>query len=918
MSKSKSPRPYDFGRVFFPDKDLQNPNKQNSVPTRILFQPLGNHVSNVRYLVNKWNLNDFPGKTLQEHEESRKRVSESARLHDIAKPQKFSIKVETTPKKDPKGKFKEYIYSFSGHRFLASSPSLWVQNLAIGHHDFSVGDICRDTYKLKNLKYDSQSTDVNAETYAEILEKDPLAYARELYILEMCDQIEAELACLVIGDKKQAEARTFMDYTVKVIQDEQNPFIYEIDPWPFRDNLDSIELSFAYWTMQISEQDQAEIEKYVNDNQCPVLENKLRTWVKDWWKSQQANLKVEILKATIKPLLKPNSRTIDFSSLYQTLPKVGFSPNPMQANVGKIITENANLAILLKAPTGSGKTEAVLFPALANGYRLFLPLPARSLIEDQKERIGKYLEEFSKKQPDREFSLVVDTGAQMSRLVYKNGEEISNIRRHLYKGDVILTTLDKFLYRYFAFGDKQKSFTFPLRIHREKTIICIDEAHSYDEISFTNFQSLVQSLYEAGRSLVLMTATMPQEHVERFDYLDVIDYIDDSNNAEALRQFQQKSLKQLYPDQRGFEWFSNIERHQDNPESFQDEFFKIVLKEWQAKANRRIIAVVETVTDAVAIYQKLKDQLGSNTDTQGQFLFLYHGRIANQLRPELYKKLKKRDEENQPYILITTSAIEVGCDLNSEVLISQIFPPENLIQRAGRCNRKGNISDAKVCLVGNSIPEFANTLDESGWKTYQKTLRSLQHFDTKAISGCISRSKHVDDYRIVELFSMLYEYVYGADLTCQPAHEKGLVITRSWTPSATLVYDDGTQNIHQVTVPIDRLIKKEGNQYANIYVCENYYDQEETRRKTRPLSWGSAYQKDIVIKIGSPCDGAFMYEEGKDYEYDPELGFVDLPGVFIRLKATGFEEKLLCQHEKNDRKKSAIITYAKKLDTKTY
>ena len=160
--------------------------------------------------------------------------------------------------------------------------------------------------------------------------------------------------------------------------------------------------------------------------------------------------------------------------------------------------------------------------------------------------------EFSKLQPGREVSLVVDTGSKMHRWVYRDGQEIKiriNSRRHLYKGDVILTTIDKFLYRYFAFGDKQKSFIIPLRIHREKTLICFDEAHSYDEISFTNFQSLVQSLYEAGRSLVLMTATMPPEYQKRFDYLELIDYIDDLNCVKELHQFQQHTLNQPHLNQ---------------------------------------------------------------------------------------------------------------------------------------------------------------------------------------------------------------------------------------------------------------------------------------------------------------------------------------------------------------------------------
>ena len=896
MSKPERQHPYNFGRVFFPEND-------KPIPNRVYFQPLGNHVGNVVRLVRAWNLDDFPGTTPLERQASFQRVLKAAEIHDMGKPQKFNIEVKTTPK----GKFKEYIYSFRGHRFLATSSDAWAESLAKGHHDFSVGDISRDAYALKK---ESQ--------YADILAKDPLAYARELYILEMCDQIEAELACRVIGDDDQAESRAFMDYTTaKSALDSQG---YLIDPWPFKDN--TISLSFVYWSMELTQDDKVSLQNCLDTEQHHKLGTQLDQIAKNWWQSQQGKPeKAEPKSVILQPYQSVNDlKTLDCQSLYKALGGEQFVPNPMQVEMFEAIANNDHPAMLLKGPTSSGKTESVLFPALAQGYRLFLPLPARSLLEDQKERIEKYLKQFSKIHSGREVSLVVDTGPQMRRWVYRDGEEVElgiNPRRHLYKGDVILTTIDKFLYRYFAFGDKQKSFIFPLRIHREKTLICFDEAHSYDEISFTNFQSLVQSLYEAGRSLVLMTATMPPEHIERFDYLEPLDYIDDADRAEKLYHFQHKILKQKYPNQKGFEWSSELERDSEAPESFQNEFAQIILKEWQAKTNRRIIAVVETVKDAAAIYQQLKHQLGVNTDTQERFWFLYHGRIADQLRPKLYKQLQQRDAACQPYILVTTSAIEVGCDLNCDVLISQVCPPENLIQRAGRCNRRGNVPDAKVVLVGGRIPD-ANTLDEAGWQNYQETLRSLEQFDTQAISRCITRAQQIDDYRVVELFSMLHDYVYGADLTCQPAHEKGLVITRSWTPSATLVYDDGSseelKDMPQATVPVDRLLKRESNQYANTHVYEHYYNQETTRWSLRALGWGSAYLKDIIIKIAPNNSGAEMPDANEEYKYEPELGFVDIPGVFIRLRTTGFEEKLLCQH---DKQKSSIITYTKALDRET-
>lgn len=906
MSKPKRQRSFDFGRVFFPDKT-------NPIPDVVYFQPLGNHVGNVRKLVKAWKLEDFPGITETEREESKTRVDEAARIHDIGKPPKFKLEVKTTKE----GKFKEYIYSFKGHRFLANSPDIWAKYLAIGHHDFSVHDISRDAYKLKK----------ESQKYEDILTKEPLTYAHELYILEMCDQIEAELACRVIGNDEQAESRAFMDYTTT----ESDNSTYLIDPYPFKNN--SIPLSFAYWLMELTQEDKNTLQKLLD--QPHKLEKSINDIVKNWWKFHQEKAEKEQPKLVFikSHSLGDISKDWNCETAYKALSKGKYIPNPMQKDVWDAIA-NPNPAFLLKAPTGSGKMEAVVFPCLAKGYRLILPLPARSLIEDQKERIEEYIKTFSAlpENQNREFSLVVDTGSQMERLIYQNGDRVDrkiNSRRHLYKGDVILTTLDKFLYRYFSFGDKQKSFVFPLRIHRdqthsEKTLICFDEAHSYDDISFTNFHSLVQSLYEAGRSLILMTATMPEENIQRFEYLDIIDYIKNSENANTLREFQQQSY-----ETKAFEWLNEVQRDSNNPQSFQTTISQLVLKEWKSKPNRRIIAVVETVKDAVAIYQKVKDDLGCN-NTSAQFLFLYHGRISDIpkdsefSRSNRYKNLKSRDENNQPYILITTHAIEVGCDLNSEVLISEICPPENLIQRAGRCNRRGNIPDAKVILVGNKIQDFVNTLDESGWETYQETLQQLTDFNTTKISECIWQSPHVDDYRVVELFSMLHDYVYSADLTCQPAHEKGLVVTRSWTPSATLVYDDGThgdkiENMPQVTVPIDSLtIKKDqSNQYANTHVYERYYDQENTVWELRDLRWGFAYLKEIVIKINQSNHGAFIPDGNPEYPYNSELGFVELPGVFIKLRTNGFDEKLLYQYGSTAQKKSVIITYTKALEETT-
>jgi CRISPR-associated endonuclease/helicase Cas3 len=94
---------------------------------------------------------------------------------------------------------------------------------------------------------------------------------------------------------------------------------------------------------------------------------------------------------------------------------------------------------------------------------LIMVYPTRSLVDDQIGRFQRMLASRSKYADGRTFTLVVDTGAQSRRYTWRDGEGIDvpgNPRRHLYQGDVIITTLDKFLYRFFGFGEPGKSYTF--------------------------------------------------------------------------------------------------------------------------------------------------------------------------------------------------------------------------------------------------------------------------------------------------------------------------------------------------------------------------------------------------------------------------------------------------------------------------
>ncbi len=560
---------------------------------------------------------------------------------------------------------------------------------------------------------------------------------------------------------------------------------------------------------------------------------------------------------------------------------VGFDPNPMQREVwSHIYGDEWGVGLLLKAPTGSGKTEAVSVPALAEGERrLIMVYPTRSLVDDQIKRFGEMLAKRSE-HTERALVLVVDTGAKSRRYAWKNGQKIKvpgNPRRHLYHGDVIVTTLDKFLYRFFGFGEPKKSYIFPLRIHygARKTLICFDEAHSYDDVAFTNFCRLVKTLYEKGQDVVLMTATMPPEFAREFDYLNCIDFIQGADNRQALAEFTLDHFpERVHPEKRLSYISMPVEPTAEGEISPAVEKMIRLVQDRYA-AGERIIVTAERVKDAVAIYRALAGKYAQ--------VWLYHGRLTSERRTSVYDQLSKLEERNEGYVLVSTSAIEVGCDLNAHALITQLCDPERLIQRAGRCNRRQEMTDAQVSVVGDKIPEWLTGLQPRDFEHYRAVLEAQngQSLNVLALAHCIRKHPN-PDYRVEMMFDMLYEYVYEARLENKGLHDRGLVITRSWEPSLTLCTGYDKSPTQAIQVPMRQCIAKKGEPLTPmVWMCKKTFDRREHKYQLAALRpYECAYAVDVIVEL-------------QDYPFDETVGYVDIPKLFSYSYLSGYRRVLV-------------------------
>lgn len=566
------------------------------------------------------------------------------------------------------------------------------------------------------------------------------------------------------------------------------------------------------------------------------------------------------------------------------------TPNPMQRQVWARVYEGKwGVGLLLKAPTGSGKTEAVSVPGLARGdRRLIMVYPTRSLVEDQIGRFQRILASHSKYISERMLTLVVDTGAQSMRYAWRDGVKVDvtgNPRRHLYHGDVIITTLDKFLYRFFGFGEPGKSYIFPMRIHygARQTLICFDEAHAYDDVAFTNFNRLVKTLYERGLDVALMTATMPPDFAAEFDYLDKIDFIENAANQQMLTEFTHRHFPQRNHPEKWLIYLPTTVEPTDAGENSPVVEPIVKLAQERYALDRRFIITAERVKDAVTIYHALEGLL------IGGEVLLYHGRLTSKRRAEVYGRLLELEEQKRGYVLVSTSAIEVGCDLNAHVLITQLCDPERLIQRAGRCNRRQDMTDAEVIVIGDTIPKWLTGLKPEDIESYRAVLEKQDGklLDTLELIHCIRKHPN-PDYRVEMMFDMLYEYVYEAKLENKGLHDRGLVVTRSWEPSLTLCtgLDTKGRPLNAIQVPMWRCVAKNGEPLTPmVWIFKETFDWHEHKPQYGAVGpWECAYAVDIIVQLEA-------------HPFDEKTGYVNIPKVFNRSYPSGYRRVLVREEE---------------------
>lgn len=309
------------------------------------------------------------------------------------------------------------------------------------------------------------------------------------------------------------------------------------------------------------------------------------------------------------------------------------------------------------APTGSGKTEGSLLWALRNleemgGGKLIYLLPTMVTANSIFRRLEDY---FGK-------GNVGLTHSTASLLFADEEEDRTYVRSALFDKTFItpatVATVDQLLFAGFNTGK------WPVvEANAANSTIIIDEIHAYDPWTLGLLFTTIQHFSRLGARFMLMSATLPAY---------VLDLL-----TRALPEARVVRDETLLASAR------NTFRTVDAPlEEAVDEIAEAV------EGGAKTLVVANSVGACQDFCMTFKEM--------GLDPLCYHSKFT------LQDRAKKEDWINagfdSPDLLVATQVVEVSLDIDYTLMFTECAPPDAIVQRAGRVNRRREKPDSCVTL----------------------------------------------------------------------------------------------------------------------------------------------------------------------------------------------------------------------------
>ncbi len=515
---------------------------------------------------------------------------------------------------------------------------------------------------------------------------------------------------------------------------------------------------------------------------------------------------------------------------YEVAPKRS-SLRPFQEKIGK------NGTAMLRAPTGSGKTEAAFNWLKHNQQqeqglsRIFYVLPIQASINAMFKRWTKFLQlnegykvvalhhsraanvyfhlldddqtnltrreklkemeksineplTIVKSQKTEPFSSFVLDSPNWKRLF---GKDLSKVKSYIANDMArlaqeifypIKVTTPHQLLKVMMQGQGWE----PMVCDFTKCLVVFDEIHSYDSNLTGLILNLAKTLIEQFDAKVLfMSATFPDllKNLIHTHIRSDIPYIEPDANDPVDKQFIERKRHKI--------------KHHDS--NIAELIPKLSHEIQQAEST---LIICNTVRDAQSAYLIVKSMFPKK-DT-----ILLHSRFKYGDRQK--KERRIIEEPSDGKILVATQVVEVSLDIDFELGIITLAPLDALVQRLGRINRAGTRPLQKPNVHIASPGEYANLI-------YDKTLLEKSKHLLESCNG--SELSEID---LITLINNLYTEEYWKEtgeqaFTNATSHETISNFKTSIVPGTFRPWiDQIMENRERVTV--DVLLEHDWNEYT--------------------------------------------------------------------------------------------------------
>lgn len=376
-------------------------------------------------------------------------------------------------------------------------------------------------------------------------------------------------------------------------------------------------------------------------------------------------------------------------------------------------------AVLLIAPTGSGKTEAALLWAVrqldSSGRlrRLFYTLPYQASMNAMKLRLddtfgeanvglqhGRALLAYYRLLLDDEHKYDARAAAQQSRWA-KNLAQLNYPPVRIFSPYQML----KGMYRLKGYETLLSDY--------HGALFIFDEIHAYEVKRLALILKTIEYLrHNFGARFIVMSATFPTL-VKEWLQAALGSTVEITATQALFQEFQRHRLRLL-----------------DGELTDPDNLERIIA---DALAGKSVLVVCNLVARAQEVYEILASEL----EEAGIKVELLHGRFNMRDRSrkeQLVRDSAGRDEaKRQPIVLVATQAVEVSLDIDLDTIYTDPAPLEALVQRFGRINRRRLNKDLAEVHV------FREWDREKQQRVYQevlveKTLEILERENGRPIS----------------------------------------------------------------------------------------------------------------------------------------------------------------------------------------